>query len=316
MPGNAYDMLKYWVIQLLVLYDAVLRRLRPHHPSMPRVISGLIRTGSRPTLCVFAHYDRDGIIDDYVVRYLSELDSLGCEIVFVSSAPSVSDAQIDKVKPYCAQIVLRENIGYDFASWRDGLACCEDLSRFERVIIANDSVYGPLTDLRPAFDAMATRQTEVWGITDSMRYGRHLQSYFLVFGRAAVQSGVFRKFWQELPDYRFKHVVIMRCEVGLSRRLHAAGFELVALYDYRGMSAHLDNVVKTRSWRNWPGAPVNMTHWGWRALLEAGSPFLKVQLLRDNPKKVDGVREWAKEIRNMSSYDIKLIEAHLRRICG
>ena len=34
--------------------------------------------------CFFAHYDRDGIIDDYVVHYIKELKKVCNDIIFAS----------------------------------------------------------------------------------------------------------------------------------------------------------------------------------------------------------------------------------------
>lgn len=316
MPANGlYDGLKFWSIQLLVLYDAVRRRLNPRPPAEIRVTDGFIRPGSQRTLCVFAHYDRDGLIDDYVIHYLSELSRADCEIVFVSTAPNVGDETVDRVRPYASRILLRENVGYDFGSWRDGLALIGDFGSYDRVIIANDSVYGPLTDLRAVFAKMAHREAPVWGITDSLRYARHLQSYFIVFEREAVQSVAFNCFWKSLPDYRSKHVVIMQCEVGLSRRLTEAGFELAALCDYKSMASSPGWSKTNAPKKRIPGVPVNATHWKWRTLIEEhGCPFIKVQLLRDNPKGILDVTDWKQVVEKISNYDVRLICRHLKRM--
>lgn len=316
MNGAVHDKVKYGVIRGLALFDAVSRLLRPRILAKPKAWDGAIEAGSRRTLCVFAHYDRDGIIDDYVVHYLSELARLGCDIVFVSTAPGLRDGTIERIRPYCSRIMWRENVGYDFGSWRDGLATCGDLSRYDRIVIVNDSVYGPLRDLGEVFDAMAARGAPAWGITDSLRYGRHLQSYFMVFERPVIESEAFRNFWRDLPDYRYKHVVILQCEVGLSRRLARAGFRLDALCDFATIMGSLRGAAAGKgSGLRMAGVPVNATHWGWRALIEEhGCPFIKVQLLRDNPKGITDVEQWEAIVGSASDYDTGLIRRHLDRM--
>lgn len=315
MSDSFYDKIKFAVIQVLVLFDMLLRRLRPRRAAILRNIEGNAKPSSTRTLCVFAHFDRDGVIDDYVVNYVSALAGLGCEIVFVSTAPTLNDDMVERVLPYCRRILWRENIGYDFGSWRDGLASCGNLSGYDRIVVANDSVYGPLSDLGEVFDAMAVRGAPAWGITDSLRYGRHLQSYFMVFERPVVESEVFRGFWRDLPDYRHKHVVILKCELGLSRKLSKAGFRLDALCDYRSIAASLPGAARNASGLQMPGAPVNATHWAWRTLIEDyGCPFVKVQLLRDNPKRMADVGQWQGVIGAVSDYDTGLISRHLARV--
>jgi lipopolysaccharide biosynthesis protein len=277
-------------------------------------MDGEVLSGSRSQLCIFTHYDRDGLIDDYVVHYLKALADLGCEIAFVSTAPGLDADGVARIRPLTSKILLRENRGHDFASWRDGLAACGNLSHYQRLIIANDSVYGPVHDLGKVFTAMQMRGAPSWGITDSFRYGRHLQSYFLVFERAVLVNAAFLDFWRKLPNCRFKHSVIVQCELGISRLLEGEGFGLAAFCEYDKMPQDLGEGSPRGGW---PGAPVNATHWGWQSLVtKYGCPFIKVQLLRDNPKGDADVNEWEAVIRAVSDYDVALIRRHLERMAG
>ena len=180
------------------------------------------------------------------------------------------------------------------------------------MIIANDSVYGPLQDLAAVFAKMAERKVSFWGITDSLKYGRHLQSYFLVFEGAVAKSGIFREFWRKLPDYRHKYALIIQAEVGLTRKLVAAGFDFAALCPVEAIQPNLQNVkglaAKFRDPR------ISPTHKGWQYLLQAGCPFLKVQLLRDNPMQVPDLAQWQTVLATVSDYDAGLIRNHQARM--
>lgn len=313
MLGAFYDLAKFAVLKLLVLIDAIRRWAKPANARIIKSGTGTQAEGKHTILCLFAHFDRDGLIDDYVVQYLQALDDLGCETVFVSTADGLVDGEVEKIRPYCVRYIVRQNSGYDFASWRTGLETVGDISRFERLIVANDSVYGPLQDLRAVFDEMVNRNTAFWGITDSLRYGRHLQSYFVVFERPVLQSTIFRDFWRKLPDYRHKHVVIIQCEVGLSRALAAAGFNFAA---YCPFDAIRDSLRKGAGGlgARLRGTRVSPTHKAWRALMRAGCPFLKVQLLRDNPLNVPDIADWAAVLGELADYDLNLIARHLARM--
>ena len=312
MRKNPIDAVKLVLLRLLIMTDAAARRLWPRKRKESTILEGNVARSSGSTLCIFAHYDRDGIIDDYVIHYLEALAKLGCETVFVSTAPGLDADRIQRIRPLTSRIILRQNRGYDFGSWRDALATCGELTRYDRLLIANDSVYGPIRDLGEVFETMKQRGALAWGITDSWRYVRHLQSYFLVFERPVLESEAFQGFWRDLPDHRFKHSVIVEGELGLSRRLARAGFELAAVCDYRALAQDID---RRSAGTNWLGTPVNATHWGWKALVEKhGCPFIKVQLLRDNPKGIADIGEWEAVVGAVSDYDASLIRRHLERM--
>lgn len=313
MQAAIFDIVKLAILKLLVLIDWGRRLVNPVEGKIVRSEQGEQGAGSRKTLCVLAHFDRDGIIDDYVVAYLRALDELGCETVFVSTAEGLDDESIRKIMPFCSKFIIKQNIGYDFASWRTGLEAVGDLSGYDRLIIANDSVYGPLQDLRKVFSEMDGRQVSFWGITDSLKYGRHLQSYFLVYDKPVLESSVFTEFWRRLPDYRHKYVVIIQGEVGLSRRLVAAGFDFAAYCPIETAQEvqQADAGTLAAKFRD---PRISPTHRAWRALMSAGCPFLKIQLLRDNPMQVPDIDDWETVIGAVSGYDLNLIRNHLGRV--
>src|SRR5262245_711549 len=97
-------------------------------------------------LCVFSHHDPDGVVDPHVLFYLSELARVA-EIIFVTTCRELPERDVAAVARHCARIVFRENGGRDFGGYRVGLVQAGDLSGRQEVLLANDSVYGPLADL-------------------------------------------------------------------------------------------------------------------------------------------------------------------------
>lgn len=313
MQARMVEFAKWTVLKILAFIDLIRRVVRPVRGRILRSECGEVESGKSKTLCVFAHFDRGGVVDDYVVNYLRALYELGCETVVVSTAESLDDRNIQKALPYCSRFIVKQNTGYDFASWRTALEAVGDLSGYDRLIVANDSVYGPLQDLGPIFDEMERRDVDFWGITDSLKYGRHLQSYFMVFKKHVLQSPTFSDFWRRLPDYKHKYVVIIQGEIGLSRRLDAAGFKFMACCPVEAVQAELKE--KDRGLVERFGDPrTSPTHRGWRALMRIRCPFLKVQLLRDNPMQVPDVADWEAVLRETSDYDIGFIDNHLKRM--
>ncbi len=250
-------------------------------------------------LCFFSHYDKDGIIDPYVIHYLEKLLSLGCDIIFVSAAEAIAKNELENMKNICAQVILKENIGYDFGSWKTALTSSEQLlGNYEKLILCNDSVYGPFHDLQNIFLQMQERELDVWGITESRDMGYHLQSYFLVFDKKVFQDFKFLHFWESYTIYKYKRNVIEYYEVGLSRYMLKNAYKLAA---YCPMDQSMSDTY-------------NMSHFSWKSLItDKGCPFLKIELLRDNPMMID-LSEVKDVIGNEIDYPIELISNHLKRV--
>jgi len=254
--------------------------------------------GTRPArVCLFSHFDRDGIVDDYVLRYLDALRGCGLDIVFVSTAPTLRPEALARVAPLCAAVLLRENVGFDFGSWRAALDSYPWILDGELLVVANDSVYGPVRALRPLFDAMSARACDFWGMTESRQLSQHLQSYFLAFKKECLQSETFRAFFADVAFFDDKKQVIDAYELTLTGRLAAAGLRWAAVAPH----VELD------------GRVLNPVHHLWRSTLDGGVPFVKVELLRDNPMNAN-LRGWQSFLRDRFGYDTEPILRHLRRI--
>ena len=99
-------------------------------------------------VCFFCSYDRESIIRENVYYYLNELTLAGFDIVFISSSDTVSDVDLKKLSKNCIRIISRENKGYDFYSWKTGLQEYPQYNAHRALLLANDSVIGPLFNIR------------------------------------------------------------------------------------------------------------------------------------------------------------------------
>lgn len=261
-----------------------------------RELRPLTRSLAGATVCLFAHYDRDGLIEDYVVYHLACLHRAGVVPLLVSTAPALHERELRKIDPYCAAVLLRENLGIDFGSWRTALLCWPQLWTAGSLIFANDSVYGPIGDLQAALDRMAGVDCDFWGVTESLQLRRHYQSYFWFFRRSSLQSQAFRDFCDSIFLLRDKDEVIRTYEVGMLQRLRRRGLRGAALVPVAVGQTTRENPTLHR----------------WRQSLEAGAPYLKVQLLRDNPHG-QRIADWPQVVR-ARGYDPGLITRHLQRL--
>lgn len=285
--------------------------------------------------CVFAHYDKDEQVDEYVYWYLRELLTVSESLIFVTVS-NISLSHQQRLSDMGIDLLMRENIGYDFMSYRLGVESLA-LSNFDELILCNDSVYGPFYPLQQLFDSMRQRPIDFWGATDSYELQYHLQSFFLVFRASAFRSSEFAAFWQAVAVISDKQKLVEAYEVGLTQTLLASGLHSDALFSSAELSistrirdswlVHLNTLGRRlfdpKFWRSvinvvfrGHAIAVNSMHTEWKALLlEHKVPFLKVALIRDNPR---GLRpnpvEVFSAVSQVGSYPVELIRTHQERV--
>ncbi len=256
-----------------------------------------------PRVALFCHFDAHGAVRADTLRYLAALHDAGFSIVAVSNSGSLRPDAMTALHSLCAAVLVRRNVGYDFCAWREGLERL-GLPRgdTELLLLANDSVYGPLHPLTPLLARIASGGADVWGLTDSEQIRFHLQSYFLAANAAALRSDAWRRFWRSVRPVPSKHLMIRCYEVGLTQRLSRAGLRCQALWPLTSMQ--LPDRASTT---------VNPTHDLWRQLLDAGFPFIKRELVRDNPARVADAEEWREVVGVMDQAGLAEIEQDLSR---
>ena len=250
--------------------------------------------------CLFSHFDRDNAIADHVLVYLRALYANGYEIKCVSTA-ALGRQAVQRLRDCGVDVALRRNTGFDFGSWQHAWLDDPAIAEADEILLANDSVYGPITPLQSVLETARALGGDVVGMTDSYDIAWHLQSYFLlVQSKRAIQELLPQLFSRDFASMS-KRELIESTEVGLGQLMRTQGYTAHALYPMR----ILDEGEYVR--------PRNPTHAYWRKLLELGYPFIKVELLRDNPTRAD-VRHWERLVKAAGTFDPAMIKKHLERV--
>jgi len=252
-------------------------------------------------ICFFAHYDQDDRVDEYVLRYLQKIKDLKFDIVFVSTS-RLGQTDVHGLHAHCLDVIVRENIGLDFASWSAGIAKHQDAIT-GRMLLANDSVYGPFGDLTSVVERLTSQPADFYGMVESIEIAPHLQSWFLLFEPWVARNPVLQEIMAQPFSSMTKPQIITNGEVAISRRLSDASFKYKGLY------------MPTRSGLIASRFAANPMHLLWRELLfDLGVPFLKVDLLRDNPKYAGDATTVLAEVEPLNPTLSALIRSHLARI--
>lgn len=274
-------------------------------------------------IVLFAHFDKDGFIDDYVLQYLKELKKLDVDIIFISNSPFLKKKEINKIKPYIYTIILHWYPGRDFGSWFIGLSLYKDIILKKNfLILCNDSVYGPFhVKNRPDFKTHVKKILETadfGGFTDSWEGKYHIQSYFLIFNKGILESNIFWDFWKNFIFFDEKRKVIEKYEIGLTQYLIKEKFKPKVCCSYNEIISIIQEKFHEYPFKELiKYFPVNPTHFFWDVLIkEMGFPFLKIELIRDNPSKIPFVFLWKKFLEKNTNAPTQLFFNHLIRVYG
>jgi lipopolysaccharide biosynthesis protein len=271
---------------------------------------------------IYAHWDRDGVVDPYVLHALQEYRAVVDRIVFVSTHCTSPSPELASLVD---EVIVRENVGFDFASWREGLLRL-DMQAYDEILFTNSSVYGPLWPIAGCLAAVAARQSDLWGMTVSREPEVHLQSYFMGMSRRLLASDCGKRLWDGVRLVPTKRDAIDAYELRWMPECVANGFVVQTLFDGRRyplvpMTEQLSNMAcwppwqkRVRRYRRSIRRPTyNPTHLQWKQVLDAGVPMLKVDLLRDNPVGIDArrIHAW---LRSHTGYPVEIIRNHLERM--
>lgn len=268
-------------------------------------------------LVFFAHYDPKDEVDEYVRFYLEKLYQLGSTIIFVSGSPYLKAGSAAKIAPFCAGIYTRRTLSLDFGSWHLAWQQMKrkgwQLESFDQLLLANDSVYGPLFDLQEMFSQF--QGADMYGVTESKEQGSHLQSYFLLWDLNPRARSFIEDFWGNFRYVVGKQELIKRCELGISERARKCGLRQKAyISDVEARTAaakHGDHQHMAEV----SAGGVNNTLYLWDVLIaDLRCPFLKTDLPRRNRYGSAKILELSSFLKRWTNYDPLLIEKNLERL--
>ncbi len=280
---------------------------------------------------VFAHYDPHGRLDDYVRASLREYRRIADVLVLVSTGlqevPRDAGGLVDV-------FIARDNIGYDFCSWRAGIESISGIESLDELICVNDSVYGPVRELGPVLSDPRVAEADAWGMCLSLqgtgstrcRPSPHLQSWFVAMRRSVLRSTAFRSFWSGVVPVPCKQDVIERYEIGMSASLLRAGFRIAAIHD-ASLSPRLSwEEVRAMASIRRPLPMLRLAHRlcrdGGRVnpsilrplrLLRDGVPYFKSSIFRLNHLGID-LDALVREVGKRTEYDMDMVLRHQKRL--
>lgn len=272
-------------------------------------VFGNWRRNKMKRILLFVHFNKYNNFSDHVLYTLEKMAPLFERIVFISNSP-FPEGKKSLINPYITDFIQRENKGFDFAAWRDGmeLVGLENLESYDSLTIMNDTCFGPLYDMLPYYEKYEASKTDFWGITNHRAYEEsrrhyfeeHIQSYYKVFSKKVIQSEQFKSFWTNIQDFENVQDVIDNYEVQSTTAFLKAGFQYESILDTRD----LDDSKLLHP---------DFSYYAPDVILQRKVPFIKVKAFQGTENA--GIAKYMVDyIEKQTSYPVEQLVDHLATV--
>lgn len=201
-------------------------------------------------LFLIAGYDKNGHVNDALVHLVKSFAKYG-ECIAVMDNES-DETELNKIKKYCQYINATRHGEYDFGSYKRAYQWANknlSLSAYDFVYMLNDSVYGPLFDIKNYLHKMESGDNYVFGmVRKTGGKSEHIQSWFIGMRPTVFMSDWFDKFISSVTAQASKGAVATIYENGFTQLLNAHHIKWDCLYHVynRGIYNNVKKLYKQK----------------------------------------------------------------------
>ncbi len=200
-------------------------------------------------IAFYLFYDKDGIVDDYIIYKLQKLSEF-VDTIFVVSNSQVDKENRKKIENVCDTFFVRENIGFDVWGYKEAMESFgrEKLRDYDELILLNYTFFGPIFPFSELFSSMENRHCDFWGISahkevepnpvfDNKKLPLHIQSHFIAVRRNMFTSKAFEDYWDNMPMIQSYYDSILKHESRFTEHFHQQGFTYEVYLDPQDYSS-------------------------------------------------------------------------------
>ena len=191
-------------------------------------------------LFLFAGYNKDCIIDDALIYYVSQLSNYGDVIVCMDCDCKTSE--INKIKKYTIHTIAARHGEYDFGSYKRAYEYARDkniLNNYDYVYLVNDSVFGPLFDISEILYKIESKKTDAVGmVVATHKTHSYMESWFVRLNKKIFMSKWFDKFITSVKKESDKYVVTIKYEHGLTNIIREHNCSCGGLFTVHGRETY------------------------------------------------------------------------------
>lgn len=206
-------------------------------------------------ICIFSFYDEHGIVDDYVIYFLTELNKFVGKTIFYSNGPLTRDSEI-ALRGVVDEVLIRPNEGFDVLAYKEGLEKIE-FGRdgdCDEILMVNHTCYGPIYPFKELFDEMDSRKCDFWGITAHMEMTPnpltgtgtlpyHLNANFIAVRRTMFESKTFQQYWKQMSGRISYEEAILSHEARFTEYFTKLGYNAETYIDSKKYGTHYPAIL-------------------------------------------------------------------------
>jgi uncharacterized membrane protein len=207
-------------------------------------------------ILLFVHYNKKDKLDYRIIYTLKNIKHLFNTVIVISNS-NLSENDKSLLKNVSDKVILRDNFGYDFSAWKDGINSVgwSNIKKYDTLTIMNDTCHCPIWPIDKYFKKFDKKlNVDFWGASlhRATNYGmpgsnepvpEHIQSYFMTFKRNVIKSRAFIKFWDGIEAHSDVKKVIRDYEVGITKTLSDSGFKYDAIVNTKNSVFAIKTIV-------------------------------------------------------------------------
>ena len=186
--------------------------------------------GKHTKYLIYAHYDKDNIIKNYVIESLVFFAKLGYNILFYTTSANINNYDKGSL-PFKVNYYPNDKLksgGMDWYMWYEGCRKLKQQNKYyEWIMLLNDSMIvgiNGIDNMEESINTMENRGIDLWGHWDSNEVSYHIMSSLYEFKYKILEY--FIKFtYTNLPRCKTKQDVILNCEIAWTRYIRSLGFK-------------------------------------------------------------------------------------------
>jgi len=191
-------------------------------------------------LFLFAGYDPNGVINSALVYYINTLQLYGDVVLCMDN--KFNKHEIKKLKMHPLSVFITRHKEYDFGSYKRAFQYAKSnniLKDYDYVYLVNDSVFGPMFNIKKILNKIETAPFDACGmVVSSHKTHEFMESWFVRLNKKIFMSQWFDEFISSVKKEPDKNVITIKYEHGLTNLIKNNGCSWGGLFTVRGRKTY------------------------------------------------------------------------------